>query len=160
VGDEIISGTVDVTKIKYPLVMRLIDYVDPEGKDDSLSKMKTSLGLTFSNPFYRLVTGESLGGMKVWIKENLLNQSFVWSRPWVDNIRLNVIEKEIPNPITPFFRALQVASIELSQGQFQLSLADTVPEIRRYPLGTVWKNELWGRLRSKLKPLQGRVVID
>ena len=119
--------------------------------------------------------GERLSGMKVWIKQNLLNQSFVWDRPWIGEIRPHEIgldtafdwlgldiltEKGIPNPIPIASRTLQFLFREVSQGTVNLTLADTVQEIRRKNLAEVWANPFWKDLDSKIKPFAGRVVIE
>gem|GEM_PF-4326059 len=173
IGQKVINGTFDVSKLSIPLVIRLVDFQDPDGQDESLQGIK--LPLKIGQGLYTLLMGERLSGMKVWIKQNLLNQSFVWDRPWIGEIRPHEIgldrafswlgldiltEKGIPNPIPIASRALQLISREVSQGKVNLTLADTVQEIRRKNLAEVWANPFWKDLDSKLKPFAGRVVIE
>ncbi|MEE2902861.1 MAG: AsmA family protein [Myxococcota bacterium] len=173
IGQKVINGTFDVSKLSIPLVIRLVDFQDPDGQDESLQGVK--LPLKIGQGLYTLLMGERLSGMKVWIKQNLLNQSFVWDRPWIGEIRPHEIgldrafswlgldiltEKGIPNPIPIASRALQLISREVSQGKVNLTLADTVQEIRRKNLAEVWANPFWDDLDSKLKPFAGRVVIE
>ena len=173
IGQKVINGTFDVSKLSIPLVIRLVDFQDPDGQDESLQGIK--LPLKIGQGLYTFLMGERLSGMKVWIKQNLLNQSFVWDRPWIGEIRPHEIgldtafdwlgldiltEKGIPNPIPIASRTLQFLFREVSQGTVNLTLADTVQEIRRKNLAEVWANPFWEDLDSKIKPFAGRVVIE
>ena len=160
IGEQVINGTVDVSKVSIPLVLRLVDFADPEGLDSGLQNLKSALDKTFGSRWVQFFFAEYLGGMKVWIKENLLNQSFVWDRPWIDDFRIDFLQTELPNPVPAVIRTLNVASRELSQGAFQISPASYIPEIRRRNLAEAWDKPVWAKLRMKLKPLAGRVVIE
>ncbi len=157
VGEGTINGTLDVTKVSAPLAIRLLQALDP--KDEDANLRRTRLGLSVMvDGVAGWALGEELRGVKVWIRENLLNQTFVWSRPW---FALRAPNDEstawVPLIWLPAMRVAQYALVGIGEALDQkivFSVADAVPEVRRRNLAEM--NPTWERLRRELRPVQVR----
>lgn len=153
-GEQTINGKLDLTKMGGQLVIRILDVLDPEGKDSGLQSTRAGLSGVLGGFF-----GERLAGVRVWIRENLLNQSFIWDRPWFRYIDIfGDEEEETPHVLLPAVRGIQELLSFVSGGRIQFSIVDAVPEIRRRNLAEVWASPVWSDLASRLEPLHRRIV--
>ena len=145
-----INGGVDIA-MGAETIVRLIDAIDPAGEDEQLQSIRSQLASILEGvlPF---VFGEALSGARIWISQNLLNQTFVWDRPWFSY-----------NPLVPLFRLIQEVSGSLSElfagRRWEPTLVNLVPEIRRRNLAEIWEFGGWAWLIDLFSPLAGQIVV-
>jgi len=143
-----INGNVDID-MGAETIVRLIDAIDPKGEDEQLQSIRSQLASILEGilPF---VFGEELSGARIWVSQNLLNQTFVWDRPWFSY-----------NPLVPIFRLIQVATGELSEllagKRWEPTLVNLVPEIRRRNLAEVWELAVWAWIVDLFSPVAGAI---
>lgn len=75
--EKAINGYFELNKMSTEMMVKIIDAMDPKGKDQQLQQTKSSVGLAVS---FSDVVSTWLSGVTVVIRQNLMNLDFVWSR--------------------------------------------------------------------------------